>query len=112
MTNTYYCPRGCNVCDERAVEALGLECGNCGSIMTTNRTAYDDVHERRELELIEASEPRVLHDERGYFIGMDYRGVNRLSVEYWTTKEAADYALKYHRWTARNLKSDEWEWGD
>jgi hypothetical protein len=80
--------------------------------MLTDRGPVDDAHEKLELEGIAACEPKVLQDERGYFIGMDHCGVNRLSVEYWTTKEAADYALTYHRWTPRKPKSTEWEWGD
>ena len=109
-TNMYSCPR--NVCDESVVKALGPEGSACGSIMTTDCTAFDDVHEERELEGIAACEAKVLQDERGYFIGMDHRGLNRLSVEYWTTTEAADYALTYHRWTPRKPKSSEWESGD
>jgi len=50
--NTYFCPRGCDVCDERAVHETGLACGACGSTMTTDSTNYDRVHERIEAEAI------------------------------------------------------------
>ena len=48
---TYDRPAGCNVfvVDERA-DFIDPECGNCGRIMTTDPTSFDDVHERRELE--------------------------------------------------------------
>jgi hypothetical protein len=44
---TYYCPRGCNVFDTCDTAP---ECGACGSRMTEDVEAFDDAHERRELE--------------------------------------------------------------
>ena len=44
---TYYCPRGCNVFD---TYDTAPECGACGSRMTEDVEAFDDAHERRELE--------------------------------------------------------------
>lgn len=55
---------------------------------------------------------KILESANGYFIGTDRDGINRLSLEYWTTKEAADYALKTYQWTPRDPKSSAWEWGD
>jgi hypothetical protein len=55
---------------------------------------------------------KVLQSANGYFIGTDHDGINRLSLEYWTMKEAADYALKYYQWTLRDPKSSAWTWGD
>jgi hypothetical protein len=53
MTKTYYCPRGCNQCSEETVAALGLECANCGCVMTTDSRLYDRAHQRREDREIE-----------------------------------------------------------
>jgi len=55
----YYCPRGCNVCDEEAVLALGLNCGACGCIMTTDSRSYDRVHEEIEARQIAEMERSV-----------------------------------------------------
>ena len=81
--------------------------------MITDSTPFDDAHERRELGGIAAWKPKVLHSANGYFIGAATdHGIERLSFEYWTTKEAAEYALKFHRWTPRDPKSSAWDWGD
>jgi hypothetical protein len=109
MKNTYYCPRGCNVFE---TDIEDPDCAACGRIMLLDPGPFEEAHEQRELERFAACEPKLLKDERGYFIGFDDHGIKRLSLEYWTTKEAADYALKYHRWTPRDPKSTEWEWGD
>lgn len=53
MKKTYYCPRGCNVFDTYDTEP---ECGACGSRMTEDVEAFDDAHERRELEGIAKQE--------------------------------------------------------
>jgi hypothetical protein len=55
---------------------------------------------------------KVLQSANGYFIGTVDDGINRLSFEYWTTKEAADYALKCYQWTPHNSRSSAWVWGD
>ena len=113
MSNTYYCPRGCNVCDERAIHVTGLECGSCGSIMTTDSTDYDAVHFRIELEGIAACEPGVIRSANGFFIGMRHKdGPDRLSLEYWRTFRAANNALKSGKWTEKHHQSSDWKWGD
>jgi hypothetical protein len=109
MKTTYYCPRGCNVFE---TEIEGPECAACGRIMITDPGPFEDAHEYRELEGIEACRAKVLSSADGYFVGTNYDGIVRLSIEYWTTKEAAEYALKYHRWTPRDPKSSAWDWGD
>src|SRR5947207_3277313 len=45
---TYYCPRGCQVCDERAAAVCGFACGACGAVMTTDSSRYDSVHDMIE----------------------------------------------------------------
>jgi len=109
MKTTYYCPRGCNVFE---TEIEYPECAACGRIMITDPGPFEDAHEERELEGIAACELKVLHDEIGYFIGTNHLTVKRLSFEYWTTKQAVEYALKFYRWTPRDPKSSDWEWGD
>jgi hypothetical protein len=64
MTPTYYCPRGCNQCDEKAVAAFGLECGACGCIMTTDSRRYDAVHEEIEARLIAEMEEQIKEDQK------------------------------------------------
>jgi len=61
---TYFCPRGCNQCSEEAVLALGLECGACGAIMTTDSRRYDAVHDAIEARLIEEFEAQGKEDEK------------------------------------------------
>ena len=53
MSKTYYCPRGFDECSEDAVAALGIHCGACGSVMTTNPRQYDEAQQRREDREIE-----------------------------------------------------------
>jgi len=48
----FYCPRGCQTCDERAAAVVGLECGTCGSVMTKDSSHYDAVHEAIEEQWI------------------------------------------------------------
>jgi hypothetical protein len=55
----YYCPRGCQQCDAHFL--FDLECGNCGSRMTTDSTSYDAFWAQREEDQILAFEAR----ERG-----------------------------------------------
>jgi hypothetical protein len=64
MIPTYYCPRGCNQCSEEAVLALGLECGACGCIMTTDSRRYDAVHEEIEARLTAEMEERNEEDKQ------------------------------------------------
>jgi hypothetical protein len=45
---TYYCPKGHNVFETASEDKP--ECAQCGSVMTTDSTRYDDVHERIEEE--------------------------------------------------------------
>jgi hypothetical protein len=61
--NTYYCPRGCNVCDERAANVTGFECGACGCRMTTDSRPYDAVHDRIQDEAIAAFERKQMKDD-------------------------------------------------
>src|SRR5947209_6256825 len=53
---TYFCPRGCNVFTTTIVDP---ECAGCGSVMTTDSTSFDNVHERIELEEITRIEERA-----------------------------------------------------
>jgi hypothetical protein len=55
----YYCPRGCNVCDERAARATGFECGACGSRMTKDSARFDAAHADIEERGIAEIERRV-----------------------------------------------------
>jgi hypothetical protein len=64
MTSTYYCPRGCNQCDEEVVLALGLECGACGCIMTTDSRRYDVVHEEIEARLMAQFEEQDKEEQK------------------------------------------------
>src|SRR5262249_28897605 len=106
----YYCPRGCNVCDERAVQALGLECGACGSIMTTDQDAFEEARERQEI--LRTAE--VTEDSNGFYISSEYpAGIrDRVSFEYWQTRNAAEQALRCGRWTERDFRSSAWAWGN
>ena len=57
---TYFCPRGCNVF---TTTEQSPECGACGSIMSSDSTSFDDVHEeveRRGIAAVvrEAGKPR------------------------------------------------------
>lgn len=63
--NTYFCPRGCNVCEERTAIATGFECAACGCTMTSDSTRYDEVHQRVEDEGIAAFERGDLRGTKG-----------------------------------------------
>lgn len=56
---TYYCPRGCQTCNERAAIVTGFECGACGATMTTDSTRYDALHDAIEEEQIADFERQV-----------------------------------------------------
>ena len=63
QSQTYYCPRGCNVCDERAAYVMGFECGACGATMTTDDTRYKAALEAIEERQIEAIEREIAKEE-------------------------------------------------
>ena len=52
----------------------------------------------------------VLDSRNGFFIGRAHEdGPDCVSVEYWSTKEAAQEALKSGHWAQRDPKSSAWE---
>ena len=107
MKKTYYCPRGCNVFE---TEIEDPDCAACGRIMVTDPEPFEEAHELREI----MRTAEVLEDATGFYIAAEFPdgSRDRLSFEYWRTRQAAEHALKYDKWTERDYDSSTWEWGD
>ena len=109
MKTTYYCLHGCNVFETAIEFDVGPDCAACGRIMTTDQEAFEDAHERRELEQISEIEREMARyhvqyvpvREEGSRRRHSYRVHLRGEPDRWVLQTNPDLQIGFQKRTAR-----------